>query len=311
MNDSTSTHPLIVFLTNKMSMTDVYQPAVVKELLVHGGIRSKSDLARAFAQYDVAIQEYYEKVVMRWPRITLAKHRVVEYERRDRTFALVDYPEDEAVRETGIAICQQKIEAWLNRKAQTGKAAEPDTSVRYQVLKDAGGKCALCGIPSSLRPIDIDHIVPRSKANKHGKVKKDGIWIDVNARANLQALCMTCNRAKRAADETDFRRTSKLVRDGIPEIIRAEGRDPSLRQVSGRKLTNALFDKLVEEHAELIAAGDSQDRRLEELADMAEVIIALARQHDVDEETFFERVRAKRSEKGCFEEGFILMDALG
>ena len=116
---------------------------------------------------------------------------------------------------------------------------------------------------------------------------------------------MTCNRAKRAADETDFRRTSKLVRDRIPEIIRADGCEPSLRQASGRQLTSALYDKLVEEHAELIAAGDTH-HRLEELADMAEVILALARQYGADEEAFLEIVKKKRREKGGFLEGFIL-----
>lgn len=199
------THPLIAFLTAKMSMTDVYQPAVIRELLVNGGTRSKADLARALAEYDIAIQEYYEKVMMRWPRITLSKHGIVEYKRGGHTFSLIDYPADESVRETAIAICEQKIAAWLDRKSQARKNAAPDASVRYQVLKEAGGKCELCGIPSSLRPIDIDHIVPRSKANKYGKLEKDGIWIDVDSPANLHALCMTCNRAKRAADETDFR----------------------------------------------------------------------------------------------------------
>ncbi|MGC3940532.1 hypothetical protein ACOTTU_22250 [Roseobacter sp. EG26] len=176
------------------------------------------------------------------------------------------------------------------------------------MLKKAGGKCQLCGIPSLLRPIDVDHIVPSSKANKYGRVEKDGIWIDVDSPANLQALCMTCNRAKRAADETDFRQASKLVRDRIPEIIRANGREPSMRKVSGAKLTKALFDKLVEEHAELIAAGENEKHCLEELVDMTEVIIALARQQDVDESAFFERVRAKRSKKGAFMQGHLLTD---
>lgn len=53
-------------------------------------------------------------------------------------------------------------------------------------------------------PMDVDHIIPSSKANKYGKIQKDGRWIDVNAIENLQALCFACNRGKRDTDTTDF-----------------------------------------------------------------------------------------------------------
>src|SRR5690606_29934398 len=115
---------------------------------------------------------------------------------------------------------------WVEKKRSKEKAPEAGASVRYEVLKAAGGKCALCGISAELRPIDIDHIIPRALANKNGKVRKDGRLIDVNSRENLQALCFSCNRAKRDTDQTDFRRTAKLVRDRIPELIRADGRSP-------------------------------------------------------------------------------------
>lgn len=53
MNDQPE-HPLIAFLSEKMTMTDVYQPAIVKDLLEHGGVRSKSDLAGTLAAYNTA-----------------------------------------------------------------------------------------------------------------------------------------------------------------------------------------------------------------------------------------------------------------
>jgi hypothetical protein len=37
---------LVGFLNDTMSMTDIYQPAVVLHLLEHGGTASKHDLAR-------------------------------------------------------------------------------------------------------------------------------------------------------------------------------------------------------------------------------------------------------------------------
>jgi predicted house-cleaning noncanonical NTP pyrophosphatase (MazG superfamily) len=122
---------------------------------------------------------------------------------------------------------------------------------------------------------------------------------------------MTCNRAKRAADETDFRRTVKLVRDKIPEIIRAEGRDVHVRSVSGTALTRALFEKLIEEHSELIAVKDDPTARQEELVDRAEVIMSLALQQGVTEEAFLAAVRKKRSEKEAFDKGYIFTGASG
>lgn len=106
----------------------------------------------------------------------------------------------------------------------------------------------LCGIFSEVRPIDIDHIVPRSKADKNGTIRLNGRFIDIDDRENLQALCFTCNRA---SDETDFRRKNKLVRDRIPEIIEASGRKPEVKVLHDQALRTALYDKLVEEHVEL------------------------------------------------------------
>lgn len=117
---------------------------------------------------------------------------------------------------------------------------------------------------------------------------------------------MTCNRAKRDADQTDFRRTSKLVRDMIPDIIRDEGREPDITVLSGKTLTKALFDKLIEEHVELIAAKDHADACLEELVDMAEVILAIASRHGFDESAFLEALHQKREQRGAFECGYRL-----
>lgn len=305
MNTPATGDILIEFLQDKMSMTDVYQPAIIKELLLNGGRRSKTDLARMLGQYDVSVRDYYEKVVMRWPKQTLEKHGILEYDRRSREFRLCHVPHDQQAQRNAIRLCDQKIAEWLERKALQEHAPEAGASVRYEVLKAAGGKCQLCGVPSTLRPIDIDHVIPRSKANKSNKVRFNGNWIGVNDRKNLQALCASCNRAKRAADQTDFRPTAKLVRDRIPDIIRSEGREPTVGKVMGARMTHALYEKLIEEHAELIAAKD-RPAKLGELADMIEVIFALASQEGADEGALLDLVRQKRLAKGRFREGFIL-----
>jgi hypothetical protein len=70
-------NPLVDFLLHKMSMTDLYQPAVIRELLLHEGKRSKDRLAATLARYDCSILEYYKRVSMRWPKTTLIKHSVI------------------------------------------------------------------------------------------------------------------------------------------------------------------------------------------------------------------------------------------
>ncbi|WP_266029769.1 HNH endonuclease [Brucella intermedia] len=295
-------HELIDFLHNRMSMTDLYQPAVIRELLAHNGKRSKSQLAAALAQYDLSVQEYYEGIVMRWPKITLTKHGIIDYERRGSLFHLVPYPDDAGLRDEAIALCEAKIAEWRERKRGREKAPEAGASIRYEILKEAGGKCALCGTPATLRPIDIDHIVPRSKADKNGKVRKDGRLIDLNSRENLQALCFSCNRGKRDADETDFRGKGKLVRDGIPALIEAQGRRALVKELTGVRLQRALHEKLIEEHAEMAAATDSS-AKCEELADMLEVMFALAEQHGVGREQLLDLAEQKRRARGGFAKG--------
>ena len=298
------TPDLLEFLRSRMSMTDVYQPVVVKELLLHKGTCTKAELATALAGHDLAVQEYYERIVMRWPKITLTKHGIIEYERKGSIFRLLPYPMRAEDRDEAMAICDEKIATWLERKRSRERAPEAGASVRYEILRSAKGKCQLCGISSEVRPIDIDHIVPRSKGNKDGKVRLNGKLIDVNDPENLQALCFSCNRAKRDKDETDFRRRDKLVRDHIPDLIRAEGRTPIVKELKGKALTIALYDKLTEEHAELIAAKDEQHKR-EELADLIEVIFALGEQYGVSNDELLRLAKKKKKERGGFRKGYF------
>ena len=294
---------LLSFLQNRMVMTDIYQPVVIKELLLHDGMRTKAELASVLAGHDLAVQKYYERIVMRHPKNTLKKHGIIDYEQRRMLFRLLPYPDAPEHRLEAIRVCEDKIGTWLERRKSRERAIESTASLRYEVLKDANGKCQLCGMSSDIRPIDIDHIIPKSKADKNGKVRLHGKLMDVNDRGNLQSLCNVCNRAKRANDETDFRKKDKLVRDKIPELIRAEGRTPKIRPLVGVALRNALYDKLSEEHAELLAASDI-DSLKEELADIIEVIVALANTFEATESDLMNVVRRKRRERGGFTKAY-------
>ncbi|MFB7145808.1 HNH endonuclease [Agrobacterium deltaense] len=303
------TPDLLDFLNNRMSMTDLYQPVIIRELLLHEGVRTKSELATILASYDTSVQEYYEKIVMRWPKITLTKHGIVDYERRGSVFRLSVCPDNPAQRQEAVQLCEEKIAAWLDKRRSVDPTVKANTSIRYAILKEAHGKCQLCGIAAEVRPIDIDHIVPRSKADKNGKVRLNGRLIDMDDRENLQALCFTCNRAKRAGDATDFRRKNRLVRDRIPEIIEASGRKPAIKVLHDQALRSALYDKLSEEHAEILNAPDA-NAKCEELADLIEVAFALAHQYGANEDELMALVQRKRSERGGFSKGFYYLGDL-
>ena len=76
----------------------------------------------------------------------------------------------------------------------------------------------------------------------------------------------------------------KLVRDRIPEIIRSQGRECECRVASEEETLYFLTMKLDEEVAEYKA-----DRNLEELADVLEVLMALAEYHGYSEEEFLKK----------------------
>ena len=94
---------------------------------------------------------------------------------------------------------------------------------------------------------------------------------------------------------------NKLIRDKIPEIIESSGRTPVIRTLDDTEYLTELDQKLNEECAEYQA-----DKSLEELADMLEVIyaIAVARGSFVEE---LEQVRRDKADKrGGFAERIYL-----
>lgn len=99
---------------------------------------------------------------------------------------------------------------------------------------------------------------------------------------------------------------SKLVRDKIPEIIQKnDGRVPSFYIASKEEFHIALDTKLDEEIAEFRDAID--DRSVaEEIADIMEVLLALAYSRNYSPEQI-EIIRLeKREKRGGFEKRIIL-----
>lgn len=98
--------------------------------------------------------------------------------------------------------------------------------------------------------------------------------------------------------------SGKLVRDRIPELISAEGRKPVVSKLAGAAFLAALYDKLAEEHEELLTA-ESANEKCEEIADIIEVLIGIAAQYGVDEAQVMDSVARKREERGGFAAGLF------
>jgi predicted house-cleaning noncanonical NTP pyrophosphatase (MazG superfamily) len=96
----------------------------------------------------------------------------------------------------------------------------------------------------------------------------------------------------------------KLVRDGIPRIIEADGGQPVTRVLDRAGYLAALRAKLMEEAEEAQAAPDRQLRS--ELADVLEVLRALAAAHGMSWEDVEAEATRKRDERGGFDERIFL-----
>jgi len=96
---------------------------------------------------------------------------------------------------------------------------------------------------------------------------------------------------------------AKLVRDRIPEIIRATGAEPITYRAEPDEYRLRLREKLAEEVGEFLAADD--ENAIEELADVLEVVYALAAELGTDQAQL-ERVREdKASQRGGFVERIV------
>ncbi|MFW0873595.1 nucleoside triphosphate pyrophosphohydrolase [Rhodococcoides corynebacterioides] len=91
----------------------------------------------------------------------------------------------------------------------------------------------------------------------------------------------------------------KLVRDKIPALIRAEGREPDTRTLSDDDYEKALRDKLVEEATELAEAVESS-AVLQEAADVLEVLTALAARHGFTMDDVGRAAEGKARDRGAF-----------
>ena len=191
------------FIQTKMRMAHIYQPLLIKALIESDGMATFRQLAHTFLAQDESQLLYYENRIKVMPVPVLLKHGIIE-----RAGQLVKLKVDKLTFKEKAqlkALCDQKIQEFLEKRGLATwdyRLLELDPvpdSIRYNVLKRAGGKCELCGCSAKERPLHVDHILPRSKLGS-------------NDMDNLQALCEKCNLAKSNRDDADFRQLAKETR---------------------------------------------------------------------------------------------------
>ena len=95
---------------------------------------------------------------------------------------------------------------------------------------------------------------------------------------------------------------NKLVRDKIPELIQKQGQNPVIRILDDEEYARCLEQKLDEETAEF-----HRDRTVEELADILEVVFALADHLGASREELMDVYQKKHEERGGFADRVFLI----
>lgn len=104
--------------------------------------------------------------------------------------------------------------------------------------------------------------------------------------------------------EVDMCRTrdyNKLVRDKIPQLIKADGNDYKIRIADELEYQKVLLQKLKEETDEFI-----DNPCIEEIADILEVVDAIKKHFDFSETEILQAKSEKFRERGGFEKRIIL-----
>lgn len=97
---------------------------------------------------------------------------------------------------------------------------------------------------------------------------------------------------------------NKLVRDNIPNIIKSNGEIPITRILDNDEYKKELENKLYEEYQEVLSS--SGDDRIEELADMLEIIKALANLENKTLNDVILVTEQKNKKRGAFDEKIYL-----
>lgn len=185
------------FLINRMRMSHIYQPVMIKCLLENQGRAADIDIAKELLLFDPTSIEYYQNITNNMVGKVLRSHHIVEKHNKEYYLPAFKNLNSQEI-SLLIESCNQKIDEYIRKRGESiwqhrskSRGYIPG-NIRYEVLKRAEFRCELCGISAKEKALEVDHIIP---------VNKGGLDII----ENFQALCYSCNATKRDTDDTDFR----------------------------------------------------------------------------------------------------------
>jgi len=113
------------------------------------------------------------------------------------------------------------------------------------------------------------------------------------------------NHPSKAASPRKEEIYNKLVRDRIPEIIISNNQKPVTRILEDTEYKSELEKKLLEEYHEVLRAGSPADR-LEELADILEVVSSMGQLEGATLDEIIAIMLEKRKKRGGFSKKIFL-----
>ncbi|RYY39401.1 MAG: HIT domain-containing protein [Chitinophagaceae bacterium] len=188
------------FVSNKMRMSHIYQPVVIRSLLINNGVLHDIDIAKYLVCFDPSQIEYYQNITNNMVGKVLRNHNIVRKQKSEyflNGFNNLNQTEIEIL----VNLCDEKISGfiakrgdsiWEHRRKNRGYISG---TTKYNVLRRAEFRCELCGISASEKALEVDHIDPVALGG-------------VDDETNYQALCYSCNAMKRDKDNTDLRANS-------------------------------------------------------------------------------------------------------
>lgn len=185
------------YISQRMRMSHVYQPVMLRTILENDGVATTTQIAKALLSRDISQIEYYEERVKQMVGKVLINNGIVQ--KNKDVYVIPNFAEltDEEAAEL-INTCDLKLEEFVSKRGaaawshRTKSSGYISGSIRFNILKRARSRCELCGISAERKALEVDHIVPRNKGGSDDP-------------SNLQALCYSCNAMKRDTDSTDFR----------------------------------------------------------------------------------------------------------
>ena len=189
------------YIVEDMSMQHIYQPVMLIELLKNQGNATEEAIARVILNRDPTQVDYYIDKVRNMVGKVLRDNGITERDKQIHSLKDFNQLTKDEIEEL-INLCRDKLVEFEDKRGGRiweHRATDREAisgSIRYEVLKRASRRCENCGVSIDERPIDVDHIIPRSIGG-------------ANDITNYQALCNICNTNKGNRDQTNFAELEK------------------------------------------------------------------------------------------------------